>query len=68
VLASRVFSGLILLQRVKMGRDRERIVSKRVAMVVEAGDGQNKPLFLGTSLTYTFLRNASAPFAGSLTN
>src|ERR1700733_12689448 len=44
VLASRIFGGLVLLQRVEMGRDRERIVNKRMAMVVEAGDGQNEPL------------------------
>jgi hypothetical protein len=68
VLASRVFSGLILLQRIKINRNRERIINKRIAIIIEADDGQNKPLFLETSLTYTFPRNASALFADNLTN
>src|SRR5277367_5319846 len=45
VLASCAFGGLVLLQRVEVGRDRERIVKKLMAMMVEAGDCQDKPLF-----------------------
>ena len=51
-----------------MGRNRERIVDKRMAMMIEADNGQNKSLFPRTSFAYVFPRNASAPFTISLTN
>ena len=61
-------SSLIFVQRAEMGRNRERIVDKRMAMMIEADNSQNKSLFPRTSFAYIFPRNANAPFAASLTN
>jgi hypothetical protein len=51
-----------------MGRNRKRIVDKRMAMVIKTDDGQNKPFFPGVSFAYIFSKNASASLTASLTD
>ena len=60
--------GLIFVKPMEMGRDRERIIHKRVAVIIETGNSQNKPLITRASTPDILPAYSRSPFILSLIN